>query len=94
MFPSPCISKSSLKAFIKPFEALQRSVEIKIKLAFSLFPGMGRKRLNNLRKELNLYEDRKKSEYLVMIRGKNSKSLENWTFFAVCSHTKALAFTQ
>ena len=34
-----------LKAFIKPFEAPQRSVKIKIELLFSYCPGLGREEL-------------------------------------------------
>ena len=37
----------ALKAFIKPFEALQRSLKIKI-LVFSLRPGLGREELSNV----------------------------------------------
>ena len=33
------------KAFIKPFEAPQRSVKIRIKLIFSRRPGLGQKQL-------------------------------------------------
>ena len=35
-----------MKAFIKPFEALQRSVKMKFNLIFSLRPGLGREGLN------------------------------------------------
>ena len=35
----------ALKAFIKPFEAPQRSVKIKIYVKFSLHPGLGREGL-------------------------------------------------
>ena len=34
-------SKVFMKAFIKPFEATQRSMKIKINLIFSLRPGLG-----------------------------------------------------
>ena len=36
----------AFKAFIKPFEVLQRSVKIKFHLIFSLRPALGRKGLN------------------------------------------------
>ena len=36
----------ALKAFIKPFEAPQRSVKIKSKLIFSFLPGSGQEGLN------------------------------------------------
>ena len=34
------------KAFVKPFEALQRSVEIKIQVNFLALPGIGMGRVN------------------------------------------------
>ena len=37
-----------MKAFIKPFEAPQRSVKIKIKVIFSLRPGLVRKGLTGV----------------------------------------------
>ena len=49
-----------MKAFIKPFEAPQRSAKIKFNLIFSLCPGLGRQGLSCLQREkrtppLNLF---------------------------------------
>ena len=43
---------NAFKAFIKPFEAPQRSVKIKFKLIFSLCPGSEREGLRNYKKAI------------------------------------------
>ena len=48
----------ALKAFIKPFEALQRSVKLKFKLFFSLCPGSGWEELITVFKRNGCFRNR------------------------------------